>query len=197
MQWGVAHRAVARRTAGFTLMDPLVSILVGFLVYNEATRTGAWLGWRAWRTQLARVGAALLAALTLLDPPACQVSALTLGSCGGAAEGSGPCRPLGAFRDAVMLDRSPLGIDGAFASCSCAVQSSRRPAVQQRFASGRSGGGLAAISFASVNACSITGHAAHPSCEATCQRPTGPRTDGPGTAISAAIPRPRIDHRNR
>jgi drug/metabolite transporter (DMT)-like permease len=43
MQWALHSGPLIAAQPGFTLMDPLVSILWGVLVYNEITRQGAWL----------------------------------------------------------------------------------------------------------------------------------------------------------
>jgi drug/metabolite transporter (DMT)-like permease len=43
MQWALHSGPLIAAQPGFTLMDPLVSILWGVLVYNEATRQGPWL----------------------------------------------------------------------------------------------------------------------------------------------------------
>lgn len=43
MQWALHTGPLLAAQPGFTLMDPLVSILWGVLIYNEATRTGVWL----------------------------------------------------------------------------------------------------------------------------------------------------------
>lgn len=43
MQWALHTGPLLAAQPGFTLMDPLVSILWGVLIYDEATRTGAWL----------------------------------------------------------------------------------------------------------------------------------------------------------
>jgi drug/metabolite transporter (DMT)-like permease len=43
MQWALHTGPLLAAQPGFTLMDPLVSILWGVLVFNELTRTGAWL----------------------------------------------------------------------------------------------------------------------------------------------------------
>jgi drug/metabolite transporter (DMT)-like permease len=43
MQWALHTGPLLAAQPGFTLMDPLVSILWGTLVYDETTRTGAWL----------------------------------------------------------------------------------------------------------------------------------------------------------
>jgi EamA domain-containing membrane protein RarD len=42
MQWALHTGPLLAAQPGFTLMDPLVSILWGVLVYDEATRTGSW-----------------------------------------------------------------------------------------------------------------------------------------------------------
>ena len=43
MQWALHTGPLLASQPGFTLMDPVVSVLWGVLVYNETTRTGAWL----------------------------------------------------------------------------------------------------------------------------------------------------------
>ncbi|MDT4904324.1 MAG: hypothetical protein QOH52_2340 [Pseudonocardiales bacterium] len=43
MQWALHSGPLLAAQPGFTLMDPLVSILWGVLVYHEAVRTGWWL----------------------------------------------------------------------------------------------------------------------------------------------------------
>jgi drug/metabolite transporter (DMT)-like permease len=43
MQWALHSGPLLAAQPGFTLMDPLVSILWGVLVYDEVTRTGGWL----------------------------------------------------------------------------------------------------------------------------------------------------------
>ena len=55
MQWALHTGPLLAAQPGFTLMDPLVSILWGVLVYNEMTRTGSWL-------VLATVGGAAIGA---------------------------------------------------------------------------------------------------------------------------------------
>jgi hypothetical protein len=42
MQWALHSGPLLAAQPGFTLMDPTVSILWGVLVFNETTRTGAW-----------------------------------------------------------------------------------------------------------------------------------------------------------
>jgi drug/metabolite transporter (DMT)-like permease len=51
---------------GFTLMDPVVSVLWGVLVYNEMTRTGAWLVLATAGTVLLAIGVVRLAHSPLL-----------------------------------------------------------------------------------------------------------------------------------
>ena len=43
VQWALHTGPLLAAQPGFTLMDPLVSILWGVLVYNETTRSGLWL----------------------------------------------------------------------------------------------------------------------------------------------------------
>lgn len=43
VQWALHTGPLLAAQPGFTLMDPLVSILWGVLVFNETTRTGLWL----------------------------------------------------------------------------------------------------------------------------------------------------------
>ncbi|MEO6886792.1 MAG: DMT family transporter [Jatrophihabitantaceae bacterium] len=43
VQWALHTGSLLAAQPGFTLMDPLVSILWGVLVYEEVTRTGIWL----------------------------------------------------------------------------------------------------------------------------------------------------------
>lgn len=43
MQWALHTGPLLAAQPGFTLMDPTVSVLWGVLIYNEVTRTGAWL----------------------------------------------------------------------------------------------------------------------------------------------------------
>jgi len=43
MQWAMHSGTLVAAQPGFTLLDPLVSILWGVLVYNEVVRTGGWL----------------------------------------------------------------------------------------------------------------------------------------------------------
>jgi hypothetical protein len=68
MQWALHSGPLLAAQPGFTLMDPLVSILWGVLVYNEMTRTGAWLVLATIGGISVGVGAALLARSPLFDP---------------------------------------------------------------------------------------------------------------------------------
>ena len=43
MQWALHTGPLLASQPGFTLMDPIVSVLWGVLVYNEITRSGPWL----------------------------------------------------------------------------------------------------------------------------------------------------------
>ena len=43
MQWALHVGPLLAAQPGFTLMDPLVSILWGVLVFDETTRSGFWL----------------------------------------------------------------------------------------------------------------------------------------------------------
>jgi hypothetical protein len=43
MQWALHLGPLLAAQPGFTLMDPLVSIFWGVLVYHEVTRQGVWL----------------------------------------------------------------------------------------------------------------------------------------------------------
>jgi hypothetical protein len=43
MQWALHTGPLLASQPGFTLMDPVVSVLWGVLVYNETTRSGGWL----------------------------------------------------------------------------------------------------------------------------------------------------------
>jgi drug/metabolite transporter (DMT)-like permease len=66
MQWALHTGPLAAAQPGFTLMDPLVSILWGVLVYREATRTGAWLVLATVGAIGVGVGVAVLARAPLL-----------------------------------------------------------------------------------------------------------------------------------
>jgi drug/metabolite transporter (DMT)-like permease len=68
MQWALHSGPLLAAQPGFTLLDPLVSILWGVLVYNEATRTGAWLVLASAGGISVGIGVALLARSPLFDP---------------------------------------------------------------------------------------------------------------------------------
>jgi len=70
MQWALHTGPLLAAQPGFTLMDPLVSILWGVLVYNEVTRTGGWLVLASAGGIGVGIGVALLARSSLFDPPA-------------------------------------------------------------------------------------------------------------------------------
>jgi hypothetical protein len=66
MQWALHLGPLLAAQPGFTLMDPLVSILWGVLVYREVTRTGPWLAPACFGAAAIGVGVALLARSPLL-----------------------------------------------------------------------------------------------------------------------------------
>jgi hypothetical protein len=68
MQWALHSGPLLAAQPGFTLMDPLVSILWGVLVFNEATRTGPWLVLATAGGIAVGAGVALLARSPLFDP---------------------------------------------------------------------------------------------------------------------------------
>jgi drug/metabolite transporter (DMT)-like permease len=68
MQWALHTGPLLAAQPGFTLTDPLVSILWGVLVYNEMTRTGPWLVLASFGGIGVGVGVALLARSPLFDP---------------------------------------------------------------------------------------------------------------------------------
>jgi drug/metabolite transporter (DMT)-like permease len=68
MQWALHSGPLLAAQPGFTLMDPLVSILWGVLVYNETTRTGGWLVLATIGGLAVGLGVALLARSPLFDP---------------------------------------------------------------------------------------------------------------------------------
>ncbi|MBV9595162.1 MAG: DMT family transporter [Actinobacteria bacterium] len=70
MQWALHSGPLVAAQPGFTLMDPVVSILWGVLVYDEATRTGAWLVLATAGGIGVGVGVLLLARSPLFDPHA-------------------------------------------------------------------------------------------------------------------------------
>jgi drug/metabolite transporter (DMT)-like permease len=70
MQWALHSGPLLAAQPGFTLLDPLVSILWGVLVYNENTRTGGWLVLATAGGVGVGAGVALLARSPLFDPEA-------------------------------------------------------------------------------------------------------------------------------
>ncbi len=68
MQWALHTGSLFAAQPGFTLMDPLVSILWGVLVYDETTRTGGWLVLATAGGLCVGIGVATLARSPLLDP---------------------------------------------------------------------------------------------------------------------------------
>lgn len=69
MQWALHSGPLLAAQPGFTLMDPLVSILWGVLVYGEAVRTGWWLVLAAAGGVAIGVGVVIVARSPLLDAP--------------------------------------------------------------------------------------------------------------------------------
>jgi drug/metabolite transporter (DMT)-like permease len=70
MQWALHTGPLLAAQPGFTLMDPLVSILWGVLVYGEAVRTGWWLVLASAGALAIVVGVLILARSPLLDASA-------------------------------------------------------------------------------------------------------------------------------
>ncbi|HJQ44539.1 MAG TPA: DMT family transporter [Jatrophihabitantaceae bacterium] len=68
MQWALHTGPLLAAQPGFTLMDPLVSILWGVLVYNEVTRQGGWLVLAAGGGVAIGAGVASLARSPLFAP---------------------------------------------------------------------------------------------------------------------------------
>ena len=66
MQWALHVGPLLAAQPGFTLMDPLVSILWGVLVFDETTRTGLWLVPATLGAVLVGVGVVVLAHSPLL-----------------------------------------------------------------------------------------------------------------------------------
>jgi drug/metabolite transporter (DMT)-like permease len=66
MQWALHLGPLLAAQPGFTLMDPLVSIFWGVLVYNEVTRSGLWLIPATFAGIAIGLGVALLARSPLL-----------------------------------------------------------------------------------------------------------------------------------
>lgn len=67
MQWALHVGPLLAAQPGFTLMDPLVSILWGVLVFDETTRTGLWLLPASLGAVLVGVGVVVLAHSPLLE----------------------------------------------------------------------------------------------------------------------------------
>jgi drug/metabolite transporter (DMT)-like permease len=67
MQWALHTGPLLAAQPGFTLMDPLVSILWGVLVFNEMTRSGPWLILATCGGVAIGVGVAMLARSPLLE----------------------------------------------------------------------------------------------------------------------------------
>ena len=68
MQWAMHSGPLLAAQPGFTLMDPLVSIFWGVLVYNEATRVGSWLVLASAGGVAISIGVILLARSPLFAP---------------------------------------------------------------------------------------------------------------------------------
>lgn len=66
MQWALHTGPLLASQPGFTLMDPLVSVLWGVLVYNETTRTGGWLALATAGMLVLAVGVVVLSRSPLL-----------------------------------------------------------------------------------------------------------------------------------
>lgn len=77
MQWALHTGPLLAAQPGFTLMDPLVSILWGVLVYDEITRTGGWLLLASAGGIGVGVGVALLARSPLFDTTAANSPEIT------------------------------------------------------------------------------------------------------------------------
>lgn len=67
MQWALHVGPLLAAQPGFTLMDPLVSILWGVLVFDETTRTGLWLVPATLGAILVGIGVVVLAHSPLLE----------------------------------------------------------------------------------------------------------------------------------
>ncbi len=67
MQWALHSGPLLASQPGFTLMDPIVSVLWGVLVYNERTRTGGWLALAVAGMGALAVGVVMLARSPLLN----------------------------------------------------------------------------------------------------------------------------------
>jgi EamA domain-containing membrane protein RarD len=69
MQWALHSGPLLAAQPGFTLMDPLVSILWGVLVYGEAVRTGWWMVLAGAGAGAIALGVLLVARSPLLAAP--------------------------------------------------------------------------------------------------------------------------------
>ena len=67
MQWALHTGPLIASQPGFTLMDPIVSVLWGVLVYNETTRSGPWLVLAAAGMAALAAGVVMLARSPLLN----------------------------------------------------------------------------------------------------------------------------------
>ncbi|MCU1655649.1 MAG: hypothetical protein JWO57_305 [Pseudonocardiales bacterium] len=67
VQWALHTGPLLAAQPGFTLMDPLVSILWGVLVFNEITRTGLWLVPATFGAMAVGAGVLLVARSPLLE----------------------------------------------------------------------------------------------------------------------------------
>jgi drug/metabolite transporter (DMT)-like permease len=74
MQWAIHSGPLLAAQPGFTLMDPLVSIFWGVLVYNEATRVGGWLVLASFGGLGIAIGVVLLARSPLFAPDDAAIS---------------------------------------------------------------------------------------------------------------------------
>ena len=69
VQWALHTGPLLAAQPGFTLMDPLVSILWGVLIYGETTRSGPWLVPATLSAAVIGVGVLVLARSPLLSTP--------------------------------------------------------------------------------------------------------------------------------
>jgi drug/metabolite transporter (DMT)-like permease len=67
MQWALHTGPLLASQPGFTLMDPIVSVLWGVLVYDEETRTGGWLALAVAGMGALAAGVVMLARSPLLN----------------------------------------------------------------------------------------------------------------------------------
>jgi len=80
MQWALHTGPLLAAQPGFTLMDPLVSILWGVLVYDETTRTGGWIVLAAAGGIGIAAGVASLARSPLFAPDRTEATRLSIPS---------------------------------------------------------------------------------------------------------------------